>query len=455
MLGWFRPTCPIAVDVRVQLENMFRELTDRIGLKRLQSCEVLTPDSPELAEVTHGLQIDVPKLLDLISRRIGLESGRIDLEVCCQDSIPTADQHLPTSTLNGLYLAPDEERSRPIIYLNSSLLHDPQLLLATLAHEVAHEVLRREFPEAYEDTRMELLTDMLPVFLGLGIFAANSYVRESGETLGLTYSYTRQTSGYLSTNDIAYTLALFAWVREESHPEWAQGLEYGPRESLRANLRYLWRTRDSTVTPESIRRPDKSRTIDDVMNSALSSRKPTQLFSALQMLQTFPDRIGEFSAALIPLIRSGEAPLRALAVSTACGITQPARELTRVLLDQFFDDDCRVRAALAQGLSPCDEVTSKVLYSMLSDSSRLVAVAAARSLADCASLPPETFSPLCRLLRESINHCDEADQRAVIHLLRTFPDADRRVLEQVGVHLFDEFDFEDTSLAGVDDPRSF
>lgn len=455
MFGWFRPKCPIAVDVRVQLEDMFRELIDRIGLRRLQSCEVLTPDSPELAEVTDGLQIDVPKLLDLISRRMGLESGRIDLEICPQNSIPTADQHLPTSTLNGLYLAPDEERSRPLIYLNSSLLNDPPLLLATLAHEVAHEVLRREFPEAYDDTRMELLTDMLPVFLGLGIFAANSYVRERGETLGLTYSYTCQTSGYLSISDIAYIMALFAWIREESHPAWATALQDSARKYLRANLRYLRRTGDSTVTTELIGQPRKSRTIDDVMNSALNSRQPAQLFSALQMLQIFPDRIGEFSAALILLIRSGEVPLRALAVSTACCITQPARELSRVLLDQYFDGDCRVRAALAQGLSPRDEATSKVLYSMLADSSRSVAVAAARSLADCASLPPETFSPLCRLLRECINHCDEADQRAAIHLLRKFPDADRRVLEQVGVHLFDEFDVEDTAQADVDDPISF
>jgi hypothetical protein len=124
-------------------------------------------------------------------------------------------------------------------------LADPVALVATLAHELAHDLLLPAGHLSNLESDHEYVTDLLVVFLGLGVFGANAHIRESYRSSATFYSWSIGKQGYLSERMYAYALALFAWVRKEHAPAWARHLRANVREPLRQGLRYLVRTGDT------------------------------------------------------------------------------------------------------------------------------------------------------------------------------------------------------------------
>lgn len=91
-----------------------------------------------------------------------------------------------------------------------SLLARPERLIATFAHELAHYLLATvRQPPPCEDDEREFLTDLAAVYLGFGVFLANT--RFSFETLqsGAEQGWRWSRSGYLPEADLIFALALF------------------------------------------------------------------------------------------------------------------------------------------------------------------------------------------------------------------------------------------------------
>jgi hypothetical protein len=135
-----------------------------------------------------------------------------------------------------------------------SQLADPQSLVATLAHELAHELLLGGGLLSPDAPDHEWVTDLLPVFLGLGIFAANSTVHDSSQTTGTMHSWRIRKQGYLPSQMFGYAMALFALMRHEKNPAWAKYLRLDAISALRAGMRYVDETDDSLFHPDTIRR---------------------------------------------------------------------------------------------------------------------------------------------------------------------------------------------------------
>lgn len=74
----------------------------------------------------------------------------------------------------GLYVHPEDESKRMVVALRQSQLNDPLSLVATLAHELGHVILLGGGLMEHSIEDMEPMTDLLTVFLGFGIFNANS-----------------------------------------------------------------------------------------------------------------------------------------------------------------------------------------------------------------------------------------------------------------------------------------
>ena len=81
------------------------------------------------------------------------------------------------------------------IEVNPSQLHDPESLAATLAHELAHEILLGGGLLNDNNEDLERLTDLLPIFLGIGIFGANSGLREQNFRVGRFSWWSMQKQG--------------------------------------------------------------------------------------------------------------------------------------------------------------------------------------------------------------------------------------------------------------------
>jgi hypothetical protein len=123
-----------------------------------------------------------------------------------------------SSGANGLYF--HDPAVRPQISVNQSQMKDPMSLVATLAHEIGHVILLRPGLVGRDEPDMEPLNDLLTIFLGLGVFAANSAFRFEQYTDNYSQGWSTRRSGYLSEELFGYALARFALERGETKPEW-------------------------------------------------------------------------------------------------------------------------------------------------------------------------------------------------------------------------------------------
>jgi hypothetical protein len=119
------------------------------------------------------------------------------------------------------------------------------------------------FPDAYHGTeddvaallkrvcgymrieRKQPLTDLLTVFLGMGIFTANATIRDRTWTYGQMTGWSIGRQGYMSQRMYGYALALFALARGEEKPAWAGHLRLDVRSAFNKGLRYVRETGDT------------------------------------------------------------------------------------------------------------------------------------------------------------------------------------------------------------------
>jgi hypothetical protein len=89
-------------------------------------------------------------------------------------------------------------------------LANPARLIATLAHELAHYLLATapSAPPCAEDEH-EFLTDLTAVFLGFGVFMANSVLEFQPLQDGPLHGWRMGRAGYLPEQDFVFATALF------------------------------------------------------------------------------------------------------------------------------------------------------------------------------------------------------------------------------------------------------
>jgi hypothetical protein len=154
-----------------------------------------------------------------------------------------AGKYLPHAA--GTYEEGDE---RFVIRLDSDGLHDAMALVGTVAHELAHVRLLGEGRLSRDAFDNELLTDLTVVFLGLGIFLANTpRVWESQFSTWPDCDLVKPE--YMTPPMFGHALAHLAWFRGERKPAWARHLNSSARANLKQGLRYLWETQDSAFYP--------------------------------------------------------------------------------------------------------------------------------------------------------------------------------------------------------------
>jgi hypothetical protein len=85
----------------------------------------------------------------------------------------------------------------------------------------------------------EPLTDLLTVFLGLGVITANGNVREINWTLGNYSGWRISKRGYLDMRIYGYALARFAQDRREDIRRLSRELRLDVRTSFKQAIRFL------------------------------------------------------------------------------------------------------------------------------------------------------------------------------------------------------------------------
>ena len=135
-------------------------------------------------------------------------------------------------------LTEDSERGM-VVAIRSTMLKDPMSLVATVAHELGHVILLGGKLLSPKTTDHEPMTDLLTVFLGLGLFTANSAARFKQFQEDRRIGWSMQSLGYLPESVFGYALARFATERGENKPEWARHLSPNVRSDFKRSKRWL------------------------------------------------------------------------------------------------------------------------------------------------------------------------------------------------------------------------
>lgn len=140
-----------------------------------------------------------------------LQSQKVDPSVIVAPTVIL--QGAPTSPLGTF--ACDSEKEEVTITYNPTSVSDPMSLIATFAHELAHYLtgsFREEPPGGWEN--WEFATDVAAVFLGFGIFTANSCFNFTQYTSVETQGWKTSRQGYLSEPEVIHAHAVFSCLMD-------------------------------------------------------------------------------------------------------------------------------------------------------------------------------------------------------------------------------------------------
>ncbi len=282
----------------------------------------------------------------------------------------------------------------------------PAQLLATLAHEVAHDILLGGGHLTGDEPDHETTTDLLPAFLGVGVFGANATLYEYYVREGNSYGYTFSTQGYLTSIVHGYALALFAYARGEAFPAWRHHLRTDARKTLTTGLRFLRKTGDSLFTPDA---GGRSAPTPALVLDWLTMRSPTFRFAALSDIVELRLNDPRLLEPVARNLNDSDDTLRARAVNAATVFGPAASELVPQLVERLGDRAAGVRSAAARALGilkpPAGEVVVELARLLLDEGA---AVEAAGALAEYGAEAAPARPKLLDALEQSLSTFTDA-----------------------------------------------
>ena len=391
-------------------------LSERFGLDVLRDCRVLLPTPEFFPEPYDGKPEDAERLALHIARHLGCDPSGYKIAFHDELELPDA---------LGTYKSDDDGTA--MIGLKTSLLKKPDELIATLAHELAHVRLLGEQRISPAIADHEFVTDLLPVYFGAGIFAANDTVRDWTTRSSGGEFWSIRKHGYMPSRLYGYAFALFAWVRGEDKPAWADHLRKDARDVFHSALRYLQKTGDSHFTPETAGRTAESLTVVDLIAELRTGSSSRQI----GVLWTLSDRGKEAAdavSAVLKLTHSTTPMIAATAleslVEIGCSNAETESEI-RPLLQHAHPTVRSMAICAALELSPRREEAAQDFVVSLNDPNRTVLCWAVHALGECGPSVATAEKKLLTVLKRAIVKRHQLLSVLCVHALRaTDLDAD-------------------------------
>jgi hypothetical protein len=204
-----------------QFETAKWVLSNLSDIDRIRKTPLVLPTKdffPTNHENGHDLAL---VLFDHVKASAGMSEWPCKLEA--QETLPPRqiaefvhqvfEKEVPLGTFHA---AGDDQDQIPIVTYNVELLQDPVQFIATCAHELAHYLMMaaKEPPPLGWDVHEEA-TDFLAVFMGFGIFLANTAFdfRQHGDSISIGWRISG--GGYLKEPALIYALSLFLRMKNE------------------------------------------------------------------------------------------------------------------------------------------------------------------------------------------------------------------------------------------------
>lgn len=428
MFGWFSPKCPLDTYEKTWTEWRMRWLADQFGIDRLLQADVILPTEDFFPDSFAGTAEDAENLLELVSSFMGVDARKIRMEVCLDAQLPGAAGHY-------------DRGAQTVIRVAQSQLADATRLVATLAHELAHEMLLGRGLLSADVPDHEHVTDLLPVFLGVGIFAANATVHEDHGRHGNYSWWTMGKSGYLPSHVFGYAFALFAFMRDEEDPAWASHLRPDASAAVRDGLRFLRKTADTLFHPDTIRDVRRPLPINELVGRLRTGAPSFRLAALWEIAERAVNDAAVSDSAVVTAVAealadddrdvSGEAGRTLAALGGAAVGAVP--QLVKALMSGR--DETRIGAAAA--LAPLCQLPEVVvpdsviaeLGAMLEEKNRHLVTAGAQALCQFGTKAQSCVPRLLAEWRLALIDCDALMDVLAGTLLAISPDPQRQARE--------------------------
>lgn len=226
MFGFRKPRAPLTTFQRVDIELLMRRSIETIGLSFVRDAEVVT----ELTQLS----------LDTKSPELLLESARSVI----RDRLPVTDHPCDVVIVEGsesahpssYRVATESEPAR--IRITDETLGDPLRTLVELAYQYSSHYWHSK-TESNELDLQPRTSHLLPLCCGLGVLASDASLYDNQWSQGGWTGWSISRSGYYSTVEIGYALALFARSRNELNGEWEKYLRLDSLATLKQAVRYF------------------------------------------------------------------------------------------------------------------------------------------------------------------------------------------------------------------------
>ncbi len=243
MFNFFKKSkniCPIDEETRIWMENALIWLIKQFGEDRITKEGMILPTQDFFPLKFDGSKQIALQILNIVSTKMNIDPNKILLEFYNEQLLEIksdtgfslfTQQYEDGKYSSGLY-GGEDTTGKFLIALETSQLSEPEKLIATLAHELAHIKILGEGRLKEND---EYLTDLTTVFFGFGIFNANaSFKFYSGYD---KWSYSKQ--GYLTQQEWGYALALYSYIRYEETPAWLQYITPNIQSDFKKSYSYI------------------------------------------------------------------------------------------------------------------------------------------------------------------------------------------------------------------------
>lgn len=205
---------PITEVDQIWVEDSLRWLRKELGEELFMKIETVTPTSNFYDRTFDSTEDDARFILERTKELMGLKKTRVKLRFF-SDSPIQMDDGTTLSTpadIEGKWNSAagtfQQRRGKTIISIERQQLKNPISLIATIAHELAHEILLGQNRIEEND---EYLTDLTAIAYGFGIFIGNARFEFSASGFGWQSSG----QGYLPEQVIAYAMASLSKKRNE------------------------------------------------------------------------------------------------------------------------------------------------------------------------------------------------------------------------------------------------
>jgi hypothetical protein len=241
MLGWFtsKPKCPVDDATREWLDARWRWLEEQFGADRARKATVVLPRAEFFPDEYCGTDEDARRILDRVCGYMDVDPATVEMSLYDETDPLANNPFIAEGTRHGtagLYHAADGKYH---IWVEASNPDDALGMVGTMAHELGHVHLlggERLSPDAEDH---EPLTDLLTVFMGMGVFTANSAVIERSWEDGVRSGWQIGRRGYLDMRAFGYAFALFARSRGEDGSAWSGELRLDVRTAFKQAMGFL------------------------------------------------------------------------------------------------------------------------------------------------------------------------------------------------------------------------